>query len=100
METSEGRTITIAKMVAWQIWSGNQHRLPPVPYPNLFLCILAVVDPGSAKFDELGSSYVRRYSNLVLGLLLYLGKTLLYWSCYNGKEGLISTSLNSRVIKK
>lgn len=96
METSEGRTVTIKKVVAGQIWSSNQHCLDHVPYTNLLFCLLAPDNPGPAKLDELGSGHVRRNSHLVPGLLCYLGATLLCWSGHNGEERMMSMADSKR----
>ncbi len=70
LETFGRRTATGTAMVAWEIRFSDQHYVANLPYPHLFLCVLACGDPGAPRYDELGGGYVRIYGVHIAGVLL------------------------------
>lgn len=94
LETFERQTVTGTAVVAWEIRFSDQHCIANLPYPHLFLCVLACGDPGAPRYDELGGGYVRRYGDLIAGVLCYTGEAYIRWTGHDGQAGPVDEEIH------
>ena len=74
-------------MDPWSLRSGDQHRLPYFPNPDLVFRILATGHTDKPWYDELGHCDVWGHDCYQYGLLFYQGTTCIYRTGGIDEEG-------------